>query len=249
MLHINKIFCYLTFDSTSQLFYSYFSLNFMRNKDRILRWLKKYKLIKDVLKFLISSFQKPYSKIIISQILKRKKICLEIGAGNRKGKGDWVTLDGGFCSDIHWDLRQGIPFPNNSLDKIYTSHCFEHIPLQGLEKLIRNCHSKLKEGGTLSVCVPNARLYIDAYVAGEQFIDFKDKSLVCPSTVCDTGSPIDQVNLIAYLGGQHCYMFDQVNLVNILKKNGFSEVRIRDFQEDLDLKERDHESIYAIARK
>ena len=116
-------------------------------------------------------------------------------------------------------------------------------------KIGSNCSKKLKKGGTLSVCVPDARLYIDAYISGEKFVDFYDKSLVCPSTVCDTGSPIDQVNLIAYLGGQHCYMFDKVNLVNILKRNGFSQVKLRGFEEGLDLKERDHESIYALAIK
>ena len=97
--------------------------------------------------------------------------------------------------------------------------------------------------------MPNARLYIDAYISGKNFIDFYDKSSVCPSTICDTGSPIDQVNLIAYLGGQHCYMFDKVNLVNILKNNGFEDTKAREFEKGLDLAERDHESIYAVAKK
>ena len=221
----------------------------MGKKNRILIFIKKHKYLKIILKYLISFFWRPFSFFKIYLVLRREKIFLEIGAGNKKGKGDWVTLDGSFLADIHWDLRQGIPFPDNSLDKIYTSHCFEHIPFNDLEKLIRNCLKKLKKGGTLSVCVPDARLYIDAYISGEKFVDFYDKSLVCPSTVCDTGSPIDQVNLIAYLGGQHCYMFDKVNLVNILKRNGFSQVELREFEEGLDLKERDHESIYALAIK
>ena len=44
-------------------------------------------------------------------------------------------------------------------------------------------------------------------------------------------------------------MFDKVNLVNILKRNGFSHVELRGFEKGLDLKERDHESIYALAIK
>ena len=224
-------------------------VNFMRNKNRIIFLIKKHKYVKLIFKSVLSRCVKPFSLFKIYQLLKRQKIFLEIGAGEKKGSGDWVTLDGGFFADIHWDLRQGIPFPDNSLDRIYTSHCFEHIPFKGLEKLIRTCHKKLKKGGTLSVCVPDARLYIDSYISGGQFIDFYDESLVSPSTVCDTGSPIDQVNLIAYLGGQHCYMFDSVNLVNILKKNGFPHVELRDFEEGLDLRERDHESIYALATK
>ena len=221
----------------------------MRSKNPIVILIKKHKHIKNILKFFLSICAKPFSLLKIYQVLKRQKICLEIGSGDKKGTGDWITLDGGFFADIHWDLRQGIPFPDNSIDRIYTSHCFEHIPFNGLEKLIRTCHNKLKMGGTLSVCVPNARLYIDTYISGTEFIDFSNPSLVCPATLCDTGSPIDQVNLIAYLGGQHCYMFDKVNLVNILKRNGFSQVELRNFEEDLDLKERDHESIYALATK
>ena len=103
--------------------------------------------------------------------------------------------------------------------------------------------------GQVILSEPPQPIQIDAYISGKRFIDFDDELLVCPSTVCDTGSPIDQVNLIAYLGGQHCYMFDKVNLVNILKRNGFSEVELREFEEGLDLKERDHESIYALAIK
>ena len=34
---------------------------------------------------------------------------------------------------------------------------------------------------------------------------------------CETGSRIDQLNYTAYMGGEHKYMFDNENLVNILK--------------------------------
>jgi hypothetical protein len=65
----------------------------------------------------------------------------------------------------------------------------------------------------------------------------------------DTGSLLDQVNYIAYMDGHHSYMFDRENLVNTLKKAPFHEVSLRAFDEALDLKKRDFESIYAIAIK
>ncbi len=211
--------------------------------------LKKNKYIKNSIKLFATILLKPFSLMTAYRISKRDEIFLEIGSGEKKGTNGWFTLDSCFFVDINWDLRHGIPFPDNSIDKIYTSHTFEHIPFDSLQKLIRICHRKLKRGGTLSVCVPNARLYIDAYISGEKFIDLYDENKVCPLTRCDTGSPIDQVNLIAYLGGQHCYMFDKTNLVNILRMNGFSEVKERSFQADLDRIERDGESIYALATK
>ncbi len=51
------------------------------------------------------------------------------------------------------------------------------------------------------------------------------------------------------MGNEHKYMFDEENLVNLLKKCGFSKVKLRDFNPDLDLKSRDFESIYAIGYK
>ena len=60
---------------------------------------------------------------------------------------------------------------------------------------------------------------------------------------------IDYVNYIAYMDGHHKYMFDQENLLFILKLKGFKEVRSRGFDPALDLKQRDFVSIYAEALK
>ena len=48
---------------------------------------------------------------------------------------------------------------------------------------------------------------------------------------------------------QHKYMFDEVSLINTLKKSGFAKARLREFDKDLDLLVRDIGSIYAIAIK
>jgi len=60
---------------------------------------------------------------------------------------------------------------------------------------------------------------------------------------------MDQINYIAYMDQQHKFMFDKENLFNILKKIPFKIVNLRDFNESLDMKSRDFESIYAIAIK
>lgn len=44
-------------------------------------------------------------------------------------------------------------------------------------------------------------------------------------------------------------MFDKENLINILKKIPFKIVNLRDFDESLDMKSRDFESIYTITIK
>ena len=47
----------------------------------------------------------------------------------------------------------------------------------------------------------------------------------------------------------HKYLYDEENLVLILESKGFKNVRLRNFDPSLDLKERDFESIYAEAQK
>ena len=72
-------------------------------------------------------------------------------------------------ADISWDLRRGIPLSNESVMKIYSSHLLEHIPYEQLLKFLQDCHRVLKAEGVFLVCVPNFRIYIDAYKKGQMF--------------------------------------------------------------------------------
>jgi len=104
----------------------------------------------------------------------------------------------------------------------------------------------LVPNGELYVCVPNARLYIDAYVQGR---DLRDKNELYQPAVCDTDSHIDQINYAAYMGGEHKYMFDESNLKYLLNKSQFIDVSIRDNNYELDEIERSVDSLYIKARK
>lgn len=187
---------------------------------------------------LIAPFQ--WRKLRSNSVIK-----LELGAGFKKGTNGWTTVafDG---ADINYDLRKGIPLPDNSVDIIYSSHMLEHIQYKHLLSFLAECLRVLKSGGEFSVCVPNARFYIDAYVEGKMF---RERDTFYPPAMVDTGSVIDQLNYIAYLGNEHAYMFDEENLINTLKKGGFTDVRLREFEAELDIDWRDYESIYAIAKK
>ena len=57
------------------------------------------------------------------------------------------------------------------------------------------------------------------------------------------------MNYVAYMDGQHKYMFDEKNLIFLLESKGFKNIRLREFDPDLDVKERDNISIYAEGQK
>lgn len=177
---------------------------------------------------------------------KKRNIYLEAGAGDKKGRNGWTTIDINKNCDIYWDLRRGIPFPDESIAKIYSSHFLEHLSFKEGQIFLSECLRVLVKGGKFSICVPNARLYIEYYILGS-IVELNENRIYKPAYNHTT--MIDYVNYIAYMDGQHKYMFDKENLIYILKTKGFSNVRLREFDANVDLKERDFESIYAEAEK
>ena len=175
-----------------------------------------------------------------------RKINLEIGAGNKKGKNDWITLDLNTECDLYWDLLLPLPFPDNSIDMIYSSHVLEHFYYRDLIKLLENCHQVLKENGKISICVPDASTYVKAYLNPKEF-DFDNFFQYKPAF--NFHSEIDYINYIAYMDGHHRHMFDSKNLIAILEKMGFKNARLRELDLSLDKPELDYESIYAEATK
>ena len=169
---------------------------------------------------------------------------LEYGAGPKRGAGEWVTLDLCKGADLCWDISRGLPFPDASLDAVYSSHTHEHFDTWENQALLRECFRVLKPGGTFYAVVPDASIYIRAYVSGEG-IDLD--RLYKPGLNYHT--PIDLVNYMAYLGGQHRHLFDEENFIALLAEAGFEGPRKREFDPALDLEKRKWESLHVQATK
>ncbi len=213
-------------------------------KSSLKKLLEKIRL-KSVAIFLHNLYRELLSKHKWSNLCRQQKILLELGSGAKKGVNGWTTVDLS-GADIYHDLRKGIPLPDSSVDRIYTSHMFEHIPYKNLILFINECYRVIKPGGELSVCVPNAGNYINAYFEKRRF---RERGEGYAPAIVDTCSYMDQVNYIAYMDGQHHYLFDQENLINTIKASPFKSVALRKFDADIDLESRDYESIYASAIK
>ena len=175
-------------------------------------------------------------------------IRLDIGAGEKSKKLGWFTLDRNSSCDLCWDLTDGMPFPDSTITAIYSSHLFEHIPIEGLTVLLRECYRSLRIGGSISVCVPDARPYFEAYVNGQRCVEHSSPAVWQPGWH-ETGSLIDQINYLAYMKGEHRFMFDEDNLLRLLEQTGFSGVTLRSFDPEIDLPDRNSGSIYAIGFK
>jgi predicted SAM-dependent methyltransferase len=187
------------------------------------------------------------SRMYVRTLLRgTKPISLELGSGSKKGSNGWTTMDVVPGCDMYCNLAKGIPFPDGTVQNIYSSHFFEHLTYHQAQVLLGECFRVMAPGGRFSICVPNAKIYLEAYLK-ELALDEARHLRYAPAY--NRTTKIDYVNYIAYMNEDHKYMFDEENLVYLLEHRGFKNVRIREFDPVLDLKERDCESIYAEGYK
>lgn len=199
----------------------------------------------DVYEFATSKWKMRPTKSHVKSLLdSNKKIKLDLG-GADPGHNGWLSIDMTDHCDLYWDLRLGIPFPNSSVDHIYSSHLFEHLTYKEGQVLLKESLRVLKSGGTFSICVPNARIYIEGYLG---IRDVPAEYFGWKEAFNETTS-IDAINYVAYMDGEHKYMFDIENLLHILTLAGFTDVTERSIDPLLDRPERDYESLYAIGTK
>lgn len=174
---------------------------------------------------------------------KKLPLKLELGSGSRVKSG-WVGLDLSPKATVQCDILEvGIPFPDNSVSIIYAEHFLEHFYFWERDAVLEECRRVLKGGGVISIAVPDASIYIKGYLDGT----FPDCGLAPYLPAYNYNSPIDAVNYIAYMAGEHKHMFDMDNLIQVLNKAGFDDVRERAFDPVLDSERRQGQSIYAEA--
>lgn len=81
---------------------------------------------------------------------------VNLGCGSRYARG-WINLD--YSSNhpdvIPHNLLKPLPFDDEEIDVIYSSHVLEHLSRSAGQLLIRNCYKKLKPGGVLRIVVPD----------------------------------------------------------------------------------------------
>jgi predicted SAM-dependent methyltransferase len=92
---------------------------------------------------------------------------LNIGCGDR-WHPQWTNIDTKSRGEgiIAYDIKNGIPFQNNSFDVVYHSHLLEHLPKSEAEPFLKECCRVLRPQGILRVVFPDleqiARLYLKA---------------------------------------------------------------------------------------
>jgi predicted SAM-dependent methyltransferase len=148
--------------------------------------------------------------------------------------------------DLCWDITEGIPLPDNSLQGIYSEHCLEHFEKSVATDIVRDFHRLLKPTGTFRMVVPDAELYINLYVRARngEVVKFPYVEGQC--------LPIEPLNRIFRDDG-HLYAYDFCSMQEMMLSAGFSFATKVSFMHGRDPKllvdsaERAIESLYVEA--
>jgi len=138
---------------------------------------------------------------------------------------------------VYHDLAYGIPFPDSSVDFLYSSHFLEHLEPTVARRVLKECHRVLRPGGVIRVCVPDLSAAVQFYLNGQ-----RDRFLAYFFT---------DRRLSRH---RHRYMYDFELLKQIVTQAGFVDVvkcqfRIGRTPDLVDLDNRSDETLYVEAAR
>ena len=169
------------------------------------------------LRELSTTLLKPSARRRLAKLRDGSDLRLHLGSGFVPKEG-WIDIDWlGPRTDLVWNLKHGIPFPDDHVDAVFHEHLLEHLTLHAGFELTGECHRALKPGGVLRVAVPNAGDCLRSYAG-----------LADPDWALSRPTPMLAVQALFYEHGHHA-MYDEQLLVAVLAAAGFVEVAVRDF--------------------
>ena len=104
---------------------------------------------------------------------------VHLGPGQQKYLPGWVNVDANFISakiDVWADIRNRLPFRDNTVDAFYSHHMIEHLPDNKLVFHFAEMFRCLKPGGAIRVGGPDSENAARKFVEGDinWFGDFPD---------------------------------------------------------------------------
>jgi SAM-dependent methyltransferase len=130
---------------------------------------------------------------------------------------------------IYHNVMRPLPFKDESVDYIYSSHVFEHFRRYQLRRVLKNIRNSMKSGGVMRVVIPDIDMIIlnyneekDPIKAAEVFnknffTDLIDSSLQKPNLI---------QRLIHFFSRPHRWLYNKESFIEELKVAGFIESNI-----------------------
>jgi SAM-dependent methyltransferase len=129
------------------------------------------------------------------------------------------------------DLRKKLPFGDNTVDCIYTSHTLEHLNKADGYQMLSESYRVLKPNGILRVVVPDLKAIVADYVENKiKSDDFLLALHVGYEEESDSGF---KKVLAPFVRFPHKCMYDETRLVEIMTEIGFKAKAMKPFDSDI----------------
>ena len=155
---------------------------------------------------------------------------LQIGCGPNQIPG-WLNTDVNIVcckrGAMYLDAGERFPFPDDSIDYIYSEHLFEHLDYAQAVNMLEECHRVLKPSGSIRIATPDFRFLVNLYLHPEdplhqRYIQWSGPGQGDWPPVPETALHI--VNKFHTAWG-HRIIYDRETLENLLKEHGFKNIR------------------------
>ena len=144
---------------------------------------------------------------------------VHLGPGQEKYLDGWINVDANLITskpDIWADLRFKLPFPDNSIDAIYSHHVIEHLP--DLDFHFHEMYRCLVPGGSIRVGGPHGDNAIQAMLEGRD--DWFG------SWPVDRSSIGGRFENFIFCKGEHLTILTKSFLCELAEDSGFEDIEV-----------------------
>jgi predicted SAM-dependent methyltransferase len=166
------------------------------------------------------------ARLIKQRSLSRERdLLVNVGCGPF-GQPGWVNFDlyGHSGVTLPVDCRWRMPLADGSCRGIHVEHYFEHLePVRERPRFLSECLRCLQPNGILRIIVPDARLYVEAYLS-DSWAGLN--AIGCGGALPETAfaTKMEALNHVFVQDGEHFGGLDKDYLERTLKDAGFRQV-------------------------
>jgi predicted SAM-dependent methyltransferase len=171
----------------------------------------------------------------IRQLSLCRDLSVNIGSGG-KGLPDWINIELTRMRDttLCLDIRRRLPLAEESVSRILAEHVLEHIDFRSdVPVVLQDWHRVLRPGGVLRIIVPDARRFLQAYVADDPR-HWRELGWDRDSLPSDIYTCMHIINHIFHQGGEHLFAYDFETLAWALGRAGFRDIKQMAFRASRD---------------
>ncbi len=96
---------------------------------------------------------------------------LHLGCGWRNFGPDWIHIDGGDYDHLDYNDITKLPFEDDSVDLIYSSHVLEYFDREEVLNVLIEWKRVLRQNGTLRIAVPDFESMCNLYIERKISLD------------------------------------------------------------------------------